>query len=94
MGLVDNKYTKLGKICEKVLLIFWVGPYKIPTVLSQNDKIIELEKHLKIFSKEIHSIDRKSKLKFSTEFFLYQSFNIKTIISPQYVFPLKLKFSV
>ena len=30
IGLVDNKYTKLGKIDEKVLLIFGLSYIKIP----------------------------------------------------------------
>ena len=34
IGLVDKKYTKLGKIDEKSATYFGVGPYKSPTVLS------------------------------------------------------------
>ena len=30
IGLVDNKYTKLGKIVEKLLLIFGLSYIKIP----------------------------------------------------------------
>ena len=34
IGLVDNKYTKLGKIGAKSVTYFGVGPYKSPTVLT------------------------------------------------------------
>ena len=38
-GLVDNKYTKVGKIGEKNVTYFGVGPYKSPTVIPRSKNI-------------------------------------------------------
>ena len=57
IGLVDNKYTKLGKIGEKVLVILGVGPYKSPTVISDQNR-----------QKDMHILSHFNKNKTENEF--------------------------